>query len=130
VWKREQIAGIEFDGELDPGAMLRVADPEPTCRRRAPRVRAAARATLRVGGRTIAAELCDISAIGTKLKTRKPLTDGAPGVLTLPDLPPIRGFVRWAKGQMSGFMFERPLSVPLIACWIAGRRRVSHDIDC
>jgi len=125
AWTRNQLAGIQFERDFEPSSMLRVAEAAPAqCRRSSPRVQAGARATLRTGGRTLPAELCDISAIGTKLKTRRVPSRGMAAILMLPDLPPIRGFVRWSEGELLGFMFEQPLPVPLIALWVAQRKRV------
>lgn len=130
AWKKNRLVGIEFTKSLDPCILLRTTHNDGYFRRRSsPRVQTAAHATLRTGGRTFAAELCDISTIGTRLKTRKPIAKGCPALLTLPDLPTIRGYVRWSDGLLSGFMFETPLPVQTLAQWVNQRMRVSHDIS-
>lgn len=127
AWARNHLAGLEFQDPVDPKSLLRTSEHFSLARRSSPRISAAAWATLRTGGRTFGAELCDISPTGVKIRTRKPLSPSSPALLTIPDLPVMRGFVCWNEGQVSGVMFEQPLPIPVIAKWVSERRRVNHD---
>jgi len=126
VWVREDMGGIQFEKALDPSTLLRVAQKIASAKRRSsPRVNAPARALLRTGGRTYAAELCDISASGAKIKTRRPITPAPSVMLTLPELPTIRAHVRWAAEDELGLYFESPIPIQIIAGWLNERLRVS-----
>jgi len=126
VWIRDGLAGIEFNAPLDPETMLRAMQKlAPARRRSAPRVDAFARAVLRTGGKTYAAELRDISTSGAKLRTQRPIRHAAVVMLDLPDLPGLRSFVRWSDGNDLGLAFDAPLPIQVIADWINERVAVS-----
>lgn len=125
VWVREDSGGIRFDEMLDPSTLLRVVQKISSKRRSSPRVNAAASAILRTGGRTYAAELCDISASGAKIRTKRPVPPAPSVMLTLPELPAIRAHVRWAEEAELGLFFESPIPIQIIAGWLSERLRVS-----
>jgi len=119
VWVRGELAGIAFNKPLDPATLLRVRQSAPAARRRAyPRAPASGFAILRTGGRQYSATLCDISASGAKIVTAKPVEAGRTAVLLLPDLPPLRGFVRWSQGRDTGLIFETPIPIQVITDWL------------
>lgn len=126
VWIKDEIAGISFDEELDPVALLRVQQKlRPNRRRAMPRVAVEASATLRSGGRTRRAVVCDISSVGARVRTRSALAPGDRATITLDNLPTINAFVRWSDGEESGLSFETPIPMQIIASWVHGRIRVS-----
>lgn len=126
VWIRDGLAGIEFNEPLDPLTMLRAMQKlAPARRRSAPRVDTFARAVVRTGGKTYAAELRDISTSGAKLRTQRPIHPGPVVMLDLPDLPALRTFVRWFDGNDLGLAFEAPIPIQVIADWINERVAVS-----
>jgi hypothetical protein len=126
VWIADGHAGITFDHALDGDAVCRLGSkPRPNARRSVPRVTTAARAIVRSGGRSIAAELCDISSFGAKVRTRRSLKPDRAAVVDIPDLPSIRAYVRWSDGQDSGLEFATPIPMQVIGHWIDQRLRVS-----
>jgi hypothetical protein len=126
TWVRQDMAGISFQEELDTATLLRVQQKLRTNRRRAiPRVNVDAVATLRSGGRTCRAMLCDISSVGARVRTRVALVAGDIAMVTFADLPPIKAYIRWTAGEESGLAFETPMPIHIIARWIDGRVRLS-----
>lgn len=126
VWIADGHAGIAFGNAITRDAMDRLGrQPGPESRRSVPRVTTAARAIVRSGGRATAAELCDISSFGARVRTRRALKPESPAVIDLPDLPPIRAYVRWSDGCESGMVFATPIPMQVIGHWIDRRLRVS-----
>jgi hypothetical protein len=117
-WVRDGFAGIQFCESLGLDALLRVRQKLAGGRRRSsPRLGAASRAIIATGGRTYGAELCDISTLGAKLRTRQPIEIGATATLTLPNLPKLRAFVRWTQDLEIGLVFEAPIAIHTLAGW-------------
>lgn len=126
VWIQDSFAGIKFERSIDPETFLRLQQKLTPARRRSlPRIKVAAHAVVRTGGRNFPALLCDISSIGAKLRTSRALEDKRAVVLDLPDLPSLRGYVQWTHGIESGVAFEKPIPMQLMARWIDGRIKVS-----
>lgn len=126
MWVRDQVAGIRFHSTLEAERVLRITQKLPPTRKRSsPRVSASARIMLRTGGRTYFAELCDISAYGARVRTRKTVNLGPSVMLTVPDVPTIKTYVRWVAGPELGLAFESPLSIQVIAGWLEQRVAVS-----
>ena len=127
VWVRDRLAGIEFDRMLAPDQMLRVAQKLASTRRRSsPRLSTSAHAILRTGGRTYAAELCDISTSGARVRTRTAMRLGPSVTLNLPHLPAVKCYVRWISDGEMGLSFEAPLPIQIISEWIDERVSISH----
>lgn len=126
VWIRGDVAGLSFDEELDAARVLRVRQKlGPNRRRSVPRVSVNASATLRTGGRTRHATICDISSLGARIRTNSHLTAGDRAVISFAELPPITAFVRWCDGNEVGLVFETPIPMQVIAHWIEGQLRLS-----
>ena len=105
-WVAKDTAGISFDQELDPTALLRVRQKlRPHRRRTLPRIAVGASATLRTGGRTRRARVCDISSVGARVRTRCSLIAGDRAMITLDGLPTMNAFVRWSDGEEFGLAF-------------------------
>lgn len=126
VWVRDGMAGIRFNAMLEPERMFRVIQKLASAKRRSsPRVSASARATLRTAGRNYSAELCDISTSGAKVRTQRAVTLGHSVMLTLPDMPTMKTYVRWVVDCEAGLVFEAPLPIEIIAGWLDERVNVS-----
>ena len=126
AWVEDGIAGISFHEDLDAATLLRVQQKLSSKRRRTiPRVPVQAVATLRTGGRTCRANVCDISSLGARVRTRSELTEGDRVMVTLQDLPSIKGYVRWSEGGESGLTFETAIPMQLLASWVDGRIDIS-----
>lgn len=126
AWIQNSLAGIKFESGIDPQTFLRFQQKlTPVRRRSLPRIKVAARASLRSGGRKYPAVLCDISNIGAKVRTSRELQEDVAVILDLPDLPSQRAYVRWAEGLEAGVVFEKPIPMQAMAEWIDGRIKVS-----
>ena len=116
VWVDDENAGIEFGADLEHDALLRVTNRLAPARRRAsPRADATARAILRTAGRTLVGQLRDISATGAKIDLGRSVEPGSAVMVTLPELPSVKAYVRWADGQYVGLAVETPLPMQVIA---------------
>jgi hypothetical protein len=126
VWIKNGSAGISFDEDIDPETFLRLQQKlSPVKRRSMPRVKATSYAALLVGGRTVQAVLQDVSCMGARVMTSRLLEAGARVSIRLPDLPEIRGSVRWTEGSDSGIAFETPIPMDVMSQWLEGRLRVA-----
>lgn len=122
AWVRDGNAGITFRKSLEPDTLLRVRQVISADKRRSsPRVIASARATLRTGGRTYAADLCDISTSGAKIRTKRPIISEGMAILVLRNMPGLRAYVRWTDGLDCGLVFESPIPIQIIAGWLGER---------
>lgn len=126
AWIDADLAGIEFDSPLEATTLLRAVQKLASAKRRStPRVKAAAKVLLRTGGRNYPAELRDVSAMGARVRSLRDVCLGPSVMVTLPDLPTIKAFVRWKDELELGLVFESPLPMQLIAQWMSERVRVS-----
>jgi hypothetical protein len=122
AWASHKLAGVEFDQELPAAALLRVAQKlAPTKRRSSPRIETAAKVTVRTGGKCCLGTLSNISATGARVQLARPTQVSSTAMITLPDVPPLRAFVRWQDGRELGLAFEMPLPIEVIAGWLNGR---------
>jgi hypothetical protein len=125
AWIEKGIAGIEFHDGIGPSALLRLQQKLAAVRRRStPRVKASAFVAIRIGGRTLRASLCDISSMGARVRTSRPLPVGGAALIRFPDMPEMRAFIRWTAETESGVIFETPIPMSVIAAWIDARMRV------
>ena len=90
-------------------------------RRKTPRLNFRCRARIRVGNRHYAGYIEDISNDGARIRTLTPLRETGPVYLLIPDLPPIRGHVRWRKPDSGGVCFSMSVAGPLLAEWARSR---------
>ena len=126
-WVREDLAGIEFNETLAPTSLLRVTQKLSGSRRRSsPRTAAAAPVVVTTNGRTVAAELCDISTSGARIRTRRPINPDSSVLLGIRGMPPLRAFVRWCDEEELGLSFAAPIPIQIIAGWLGERTLVSR----
>ena len=126
-WVRAPLAGIEFNEVLAPSSLLRVTQKlSPSRRRSSPRANTAAPVILTSNGRTVAAELCDISTTGARIRTRRPIVPDSSVLLGVSGLPPVRAFVRWSDDEEIGLSFAAPIPIEIIAGWLGERALISR----
>lgn len=102
---------------LDPQARLMLPRP----RRKFPRYDIQCRARIRIGDRQYAGYLHNISQGGAKLRTVTPIRKSGNVTLRLPDLPPLRGRLRWMDAYYAGILFELALSAAELSRWARSR---------
>jgi hypothetical protein len=125
VWVADGHAGINFDRRVSRETVRRLNSKRGSSGRRSiPRIAAAARGLVKMDGRNMPAELCDISSFGAKIRTKKDLAPNRPAIVEVPDLPPIAAYVRWSDSGESGLVFATPIPMQVIGHWIDGRLRV------
>lgn len=78
-------------------------------------------ARVRIGNRQYAAYLENISEGGAKLRTLSPIVDSGKVILQLPDLPPLRGELRWADVTQGGIAFTFLGPSQALQGWIRDR---------
>ena len=122
IWRRDGDIGVRLRREIDPSTVLRLNDQAETQkRRRLPRIRVSAPVTLRMAHRVYRGELLDISHSGALATTSPAMPAQGPVTLTLPDLDPIKGQVRWLDDHRVGIFFNTPLSLQALAAWLSRR---------
>jgi len=122
IWCRDGDIGVRLRREIDPSTVLRLNDQAETQkRRRLPRIRISAPVTLTMAGHVYRGELLDISHSGALATTSPAMSAQGPVTLTLPDLDPIKGQVRWLDDQKVGIFFNTPLSLQALAAWLSRR---------
>lgn len=90
-------------------------------RRRAPRLKLRCRARIRIGERHYAGYVEDISTDGARIRTFTPIAGVGPVCVTVPDLPPLRGHIRWMEPQGGGVCFNMTVCDSVFTEWAKGR---------
>ena len=123
LWARDWDVGIGFPEEIDvEGLLAQRWVGESAKRTRMPRIELDCPAKLQSRGRFYNVRICDISNGGARVQMQRPLAVGSNLLVTIPDLPPLRGDVRWAEGVMMGVAFHEPLPFQILAEWLQERR--------
>ena len=123
VWEGEYDVGIIFPRPIDVTQVLASRWSTQTEKRRAlPRIAVDCEARLSNGLRTVEVTLRDISQGGASLESSVDAGGLGKVELSLPDLPPIAGVVRWTSGANIGVSFNECLAFETLARWIQARR--------
>jgi hypothetical protein len=123
VWEDECDVGIVFPRAIDVAAVLASRWANAKGKRRAlPRISVQCPGQLSTGLRSTDVILQDISQGGASLETRTGMPDLKNVRLSLPDLPPIAGVIRWVSGTKIGVSFDEYIAFEPLARWIQARR--------
>jgi hypothetical protein len=90
-------------------------------RRRSPRLNLRCRARIRIGKREYAGYIEDISSEGAKVRTLTRIDRVGPVCLIIPDLPPMRGHIRWMEPHGGGVCFSMSVCASVLAEWARSR---------
>jgi hypothetical protein len=123
VWRRDNQAGVQFDETADVSALLNAEESGEGLRARSPRIDVGQPARLRNGARYHAVTLTNISQGGAGITSEDELEAGAQVVLTVHDLPPVPGVVRWYADGHAGIIFDERLRLDLLANWVVSVQR-------
>jgi hypothetical protein len=93
-------------------------------RRESPRLNYRCRARIRIGKREYAGYVEDISNGGARIRTLSPIRETGPVCLIMPDLPPLRGHIRWMEAQGGGVCFSMSVCASVLEEW--ARSRMAH----
>jgi hypothetical protein len=125
-WRRGSEVGLRFDTPIDIFSLLaRNLVSQPGERRRMPRVELFCPALLESPTRTELVTTRDVAQGGVKVDSPSPLIEGERVMLTLEDLRPIEGEVRWVEGCVAGVSFLRELSWQELMPWLKARREAT-----
>jgi hypothetical protein len=123
IWENEYDVGIAFPKPINVAALLASRWIAGANKRRSlPRINVECRGRLSTGLRSIGVVLHDISQGGASLEAQTALTKLGNVRLSLPDLPPIDGVVRWTSGTKLGLSFDQCIAFEQLARWIQARR--------
>ena len=123
VWVRDWDLGINFADQIDFEAVLASRwVTEAQRRRNLPRIPISCDGRLKSGGRSVDVTLRDISQGGARLRIGASPLDLGEAVLTLPDLAPMAGVVRWIADGQVGISFNECMSFEQLASWIHATR--------
>jgi hypothetical protein len=123
LWARNRDVGICLRETVDVQSILAGRwVMEAGKRQRSPRLEVTCRARLRLGSRFYTGVLCDISQGGAKIRLQTGPCGVGEAVLTLPDLPPVQGMVRWVNESVIGVSFNERMPFEILAHWLDGRR--------
>lgn len=82
-----------------------------------------ARAKIRIGRRAYAGYVENISEGGARIVTLTPIKDSGKVIVTVPDLRPLGGQLRWSNGCVGGVQFHLKLDRETLDQWLALRIR-------
>lgn len=123
VWEDEYDVGVVFPRPIDVAQVLASRWSTQNEKRRAlPRIILDCEGRLGNGLRFIDVTLRDISQGGASLESGTHAAGLGKVQLSLPDLPPIAGVVRWISGANLGVSFNECLAFETLARWIQARR--------
>lgn len=125
AWVRGQNIGLRFAAEVDLRTIFSGVRPRIGYRPRPPRLDLRCTATVRIDGVYHKVEVQDISAGGMKVALTGKDLAGKEAVVTVENLPPVRGEVRWRANGMAGIAFDRMLSFDELARWLGKRIEVA-----
>lgn len=120
IWKDGSTIGVQFSSEMAIDHLL--AKPillTDGKRARPPRITLQRKATIRIGGYMADIEICDISLRGAKVRFNKTLAIDSHVQISMDELRPISGSVKWQVYQVIGLEFHRQLTMEEVSAWIA-----------
>lgn len=123
VWTRDYRIGVEFDATANLEDLLtsRWSGEGLITRTRPFRIEVNCPAILRAGSRLLTVRAKDVSQGGAKLLVTQPVAQ-RDVVLSLPELPPLEGVIRWESNGLAGMAFNESLAVSVLAGWIGDRQ--------
>jgi hypothetical protein len=123
IWKHDWEVGIAFLSPIDVETVLASRwITEVNRQRTLPRIELACRGRLKTLSGSLGIMLQDISQGGARMQIDAPLPERQDVVLSLPDLPPTAGVVRWVSGDEIGISFNQCIAFERLARWIQARR--------
>ena len=80
-------------------------------------------ARIRIGKRAYAGYIEDISEGGARIVTMTPIRGSGRVVMTVPDLAPLSGDLRWSEGCVGGVQFSLKVDAAMLQEWLSRRIR-------
>lgn len=120
-WVKDDLAGVTFDTPIDIISLITISAEGP--RPRLPRVEVSCTAWVREDATVHRMKATNISQGGIMVIGEGELPVGAKVVVTLIDLPPTAGTVRWKDGDAHGIHFNRSLALPALVTWLRAQQQ-------
>lgn len=122
AWVKDGNVGIAFDEPIDVEEMLSNASlVENGWQPRMPRVEADWLATIRVGARTVAATIRDISQGGIRFESDSPIERGQQVNVTIEGRRSLPGVMRWYADGQGGISFNELLPFSELMDWLKSK---------
>ena len=121
IWIREDMAGVNFESDVDLGELLAGRKPRHGFRPRPPRLQIPCKASVRVGKTYYTVDVHDISLGGIKVQPIEEYCVGKKVVVVVESLRPIKGEVRWYSDRKAGIVFDQALDFDELAEWVGKR---------
>ena len=119
IWAQDGNVGFEFESPIDVEEMLASGTLLPDGRQpRAPRIEVDRLGELRVGAHIYPINTHDISQGGVGIELDQDIEPGTAVVLTLPNLRPLYGVLRWCDGGRAGVSFNQVIPFAELMGWL------------
>jgi len=119
-WSSGTDLGVTFDDKIDVLGLLATSLEGP--RPRMPRIEVDCHATVRDGATVLRVRVADISQGGVKICHEARIVPGSDVVVTIPEMAPQAGVLRWNDGGCSGVTFNALVPLPQLMNWLIARR--------
>ena len=80
-------------------------------------------ARIRIGKRAYAGYIEDISEGGARIVAMTPIRGSGRVIMTVPDLAPLSGDLRWSDGCVGGVQFSLKVDAAMLQEWLSRRIR-------
>ena len=120
-WTKDDCVGLAFDEPIDVIGLI--SGSSESKRPRMPRIEVTCAAWVRDGAQVHRVSALDISQGGVKIATAATLPVCGQVVVTMIDLAPCPGVVRWRDGDAYGISFNRPLGLSDLVNWLQGQQQ-------
>ena len=121
VWIREDLVGLKFEQNIDLGELLAGRKQRHGFRPRPPRLDIRCKASVKIGKVYYTVDVHDVSLGGMKVEPIEEYCVGAPVVVVVESLKPIKGEVRWYADRKVGIVFNEPLAFDELTEWVGKR---------
>lgn len=118
VWVREGHVGVRFDGAIEVSDILTHRLAPGGRKSRAPRIEVQGRARIRIGEAVHNVDIRDLSQGGIKVALDETLRTGEDAIITIEDMHPVKGIVRWSRDGMAGLSFIRRIPFDELIRWL------------
>lgn len=120
VWTSRGASGIQFAQAVDYDKLLAglTTGPGSAPAARGPRFRTMTTARMVIEGRHSVVHVIDASLGGCAIESDTLPQDNTEGRITIPGLPPLEFFTRWASDESAGLAFRQRLDFADLARWI------------
>jgi PilZ domain len=122
VWTDGSTIGVQFSNRIAIDYLL--AKPRTLAdgtRVRPPRLTLNCKAVIRVEGCLADIEICDISQRGAKIRFGRSLAIESRAQISINDLRPVSGSVKWQVEKLIGLEFHRTLTIEELSAWMANK---------